>query len=74
MRNMLEEIGERRFRNIGDPRRRDRFMSTYELGVRSPFVKHGIAAYERAFKMLQDALSRPGLGSLARVRVWPTST
>ena len=38
MRNMPEEIRERRFRNIGDPRRRDRFMSTYELGVRSPFV------------------------------------
>jgi hypothetical protein len=33
MRNMSEEIRERRFRNIGDPRRRDRFMSTYELGV-----------------------------------------
>ena len=34
---MPEEIRERRFRNIGDPRRRDRFMSTYELGVRSPY-------------------------------------
>ncbi len=32
MRNMSAEIRERRFRNIGDPRRRDRFMSTYELG------------------------------------------
>jgi len=37
MHNMLEEIRETRFRKIGDPRRRDRFMSTYELGVRSPF-------------------------------------
>ena len=60
MRNMPEEIRERRFRNIGDPRRRDRFMSTYELGVRSPFVIHGIAAYERAFKMLEDTLSETG--------------
>jgi glutathione S-transferase len=60
MRNMPEEIRERRFRNIGDPRRRDRFISTYELGVRSPFVIHGIAAYERAFKMLEDTLSEGG--------------
>jgi glutathione S-transferase len=60
MRNMPEEIRERRFRNIGDPRRRDRFMSTYELGVRSPFATHGIAAYERAFKMLEDTLSEGG--------------
>jgi hypothetical protein len=49
-----------RFRNVGDPRRRDRFMSTYELGVGSPYVKHGIAAYERAFKMLEDTLTETG--------------
>ena len=60
MRNMPEEIRERRFRNVGDPRRRDRFMSTYELGVGSPYVKHGIAAYERAFKMLDDTLAETG--------------
>jgi glutathione S-transferase len=60
MRNMPEEIRERRFRNIGDPCRRDRFMSTYELGVRSPYVKHGIAAYERAFKLLEDTLTETG--------------
>jgi glutathione S-transferase len=77
MRSMPEEIRERRFRNIGDPRRRDRFMSTYELGVRSPFVKHGIAAYERAFKMLEDTLSESGpwiLGadpSLADISLMP---
>jgi len=77
MRNMPEEIRERRFRNIGDPRRRDRFMSTYELGVRSPFVIHGIAAYERAFKMLEDTLSETGpwiLGgrpSLADINLMP---
>lgn len=77
MRNMSEEIRERRFRNIGDPRRRDRFMSTYELGARSPFVIHGIAAYERAFKMLEDALSETGpwiLGanpSLADINLMP---
>jgi glutathione S-transferase len=77
MRTMSEEIRERRFRNIGDPRRRDRFMSTYEFGVRSPFVKHGIAAYERAFKMLEDTLSETGpwiLGaspSLADISLMP---
>jgi glutathione S-transferase len=77
MRNMPEEIRERRFRNIGDPRRRDRFMSTYELGVRSPFVIHGIAAYERAFKTLEDTLSETGpwiLGassSLADINLMP---
>jgi len=77
MRNMSEDIRERRFRNIGDPRRRDRFKSTYELGVRSPFVKHGAAAYERAFKMLEDTLSQTGpwiLGaspSLADINLMP---
>ena len=77
MRNMPEEIRERRFRNIGDPRRRDRLTSTYELGVRSPFVKHGIAAYERAFKMLEDTLAETGpwiLGSdpsLADINLMP---
>lgn len=77
MRNMPEDIRERRFRNIGDPRRRDRFMSTYELGARSPFVRHGIAAYERAFGMLEDTLSETGpwiLGanpSLADINLMP---
>ena len=60
MRSMPEEIRQRRFRNVGDPRRRDRFLSTYEFGVQSPFVVHGIAAYERAFKMLEDALAEAG--------------
>ncbi len=60
MRRMPDELREARFRNIGDPRRRDRFKSTYELGVRSPFVLHGIAAYERAFKMLEQTLAESG--------------
>lgn len=77
MRNMPDEIRERRFRNTGDPRRRDRFKSTYELGVRSPFVVHGIAAYERAFKMLEETLAADGpwiLGadpSLADINLMP---
>jgi glutathione S-transferase len=56
MRTMREELRESRFRNVGDPRRRDRFKSTYELGVRSPYVLHGIAAYERAFQLLEQTL------------------
>ena len=42
MKSMTPEMRERRFANIGDPRRRDRFMSTYEHGVNSPFVLHAI--------------------------------
>ena len=60
MKAMPADMREARFRNIGDPRRRDRFKSTYELGVRSPFVLHGIAAYERAFGLLEEALAESG--------------
>jgi glutathione S-transferase len=60
MRNMPEELRELRFRNIGDPRRRDRFKSTYDLGVQSPYVLHAIAAYERAFKLLEETLAESG--------------
>jgi ganglioside-induced differentiation-associated protein 1 len=78
MKNMPPEVRERRFRNIGDPRRTDRFKSTYELGAKSPFVAHGIVAYERAFKMLEDTLRETGgpwiLGlnpSLADINLMP---
>jgi glutathione S-transferase len=77
MRMMTEDLREARFRNIGDPRRRDRFKSTYELGVRSPFVLHGVAAYERAFKLLEEMLAAGGpwiLGpraSLADINLMP---
>lgn len=60
MKNMPADLRETRFRNIGDPRRRDRFKSTYELGVQSPFVLYAIAAYERAFKALEEALAASG--------------
>ncbi len=60
MMTMPAELREARFHNIGDPRRRDRFKSTYELGVRSPFVLHGIAAYERAFGLMEQALADGG--------------
>jgi ganglioside-induced differentiation-associated protein 1 len=78
MRSMPEEIRQARFRNVGDPRRTDRFKSTYELGVQSPFVVHAIAAYERAFKHLEQSLAEHGgpwiLGadpSLADINLMP---
>ncbi len=77
MRGMAPEMREKRLRNIGDPRRRDRFTSTYELGVQSPFVLHSIAAYESAFGKLEKALTESGpwiLGSkptLADINLMP---
>jgi glutathione S-transferase len=60
MRAMSLELREKRFRNVGDPRRTDRFKSTYEHGVHSPFVLHAIAAYERAFKLMEQTLAERG--------------
>ena len=60
LKNAPESQRQVRFRNIGDPRRRDRFMSTYELGVESPFVLWAIAAYERAFTTMEDTLANEG--------------
>jgi glutathione S-transferase len=60
MRNMSPELREKRFRNVGDPRRTDRFKSTYEHGVHSPFVLHAIAAYERTFKLMETTLAERG--------------
>jgi len=77
MKNMPEETRQKRFRNVGDPRRTDRFKSTYEHGVQSPFVIHAIAAYERAFKLLEETLAGGGpwiLGaepSLADINLMP---
>jgi len=56
LRNAPERQRQIRFRNVGDPRRRDRFISTYELGVESPFVLWAIAAFERAFKTMETDL------------------
>jgi glutathione S-transferase len=60
MKTMAPEMRERRFQNIGDPRRRDRFRSTYEFGVQSPFVFHAVYAYERAFTFMEATLSERG--------------
>jgi glutathione S-transferase len=77
LKNAPESQRQVRFRNVGDPRRRDRFMSTYELGVESPFVLWAIAAYERAFKTMEATLAEGGdwlIGdtfSLADVNLMP---
>jgi glutathione S-transferase len=60
MRGMSEEQREARFRNVGDPVKRTRFMSTYEEGVDSPYVFQGIAEFERAFDKMEKDLGRGG--------------
>jgi len=60
MKNLTPDLRERRFENIGDPRRRDRYTSTYELGVNSPFVLHAVYAYEKAFKFMEETLGERG--------------
>lgn len=59
MRGMTQEQRDGRFRNIGDPGRRARMISTYEQGCDSPFVAQGIFAFEKLFQEMEDALT-PG--------------
>jgi glutathione S-transferase len=54
---MAPEERERRFKNVGDPERRDRQISTLEHGVESPYVLHAIAAYEKAFEEIEQTLA-----------------
>jgi glutathione S-transferase len=63
MRGMTEEQRQVRFRNVGDPVKRARFMSCYADGVESPYVYEGIAAFEKAFAKMEDDLAdgRPWL-------------
>ena len=63
MKNMPEEQRERRFANIGDENKRARFMSTFELGVESPYVFQAIANWEKAFKTMDTALSETPEGN-----------
>lgn len=56
MRGMSEAQREARFTNVGDPNKRARFMSTYELGVDSPYVFQAIANYETAFANMEKEL------------------
>jgi glutathione S-transferase len=57
MRGMTQEQRDGRFRNIGDPGRRARMISTYEQGCDSPFVEQGIFAFEKLFQEMEDALA-----------------
>ena len=58
--NMTEDERQAFFNNVGDPRRRDRFTATYELGVRSPFLLYAVAAYSHMFGRLENALRGSG--------------
>jgi glutathione S-transferase len=57
MQNMTQEQRDGRFRNIGDPGRRARMISTYEQGCDSPFVEQGIFAFEKLFQEMEEALA-----------------
>ena len=51
------EERERRYRNVGDPERRDRHKSMFQDGVESPYVFRAVGAYEIAFKKIEEALA-----------------
>ncbi len=57
LREMTPEQRETRFRNVGDPERRARYISTFEQGVDSPYVFQAIAHFEKAFKNTEAALA-----------------
>jgi glutathione S-transferase len=56
MKGMSEDQRQGRYRNIGDPGRRARMMSTYEQGCDSPFVEQGILAFEKMFGEMEETL------------------
>jgi glutathione S-transferase len=63
MKGMTQEQRNGRYRNIGDPGRRARMMSTYEKGCDSPFVEQGVFAFEKMFGEMEESLAdgRPWL-------------
>lgn len=76
MKGMTPEQRETRFRNVGDPERRARYMSVYEQGVESPYVFQAIAHWEKAFKSMEAALADGpwlvgGAFSLADINLTP---
>ncbi len=60
MKGMTDAERQVRFDNVGDPRRRDRFRSTFEHGVHSPFVLYAIASFEKMFRRLEATLQDGG--------------
>ena len=77
MKQQTEEQRQQRYRNVGDPARRDRYKSTFEEGTDSPYVFRGIAAFEIAFKGMDEALAGGAdwlvsdMFSLAEINVAP---
>jgi glutathione S-transferase len=76
MRSMTEEQRNGRFKNIGDPGRRLRFVSTYEEGEDSVYVAQRIFAFEKMFREMEDDLSTQqrwlvGDFSLADINLMP---
>ncbi len=57
MKSMGEALRTRRYRNIGDPVRRDRDRAVFEHGVEAPHVFNAIAAYETVFAKLEMTLA-----------------
>ena len=57
LRNMTEHQRQIRFRNVGDPARSARFLSTYEQGTESPYVFYGVASFEKLFRQMSETLS-----------------
>ncbi len=57
LKQQTPEERERRYRNIGDPERRDRHKSMFEEGLDSPYVFRAVGAYEIAFKAMDEALA-----------------
>jgi glutathione S-transferase len=57
LRNMSEDERQVRFRNVGDPARSARFISTYQQGVESPYVLYGIASFEKLFRHMDETLA-----------------
>jgi len=60
MKNMPKDQREKRFANVGDPNKRARLESTYELGVDSPYVFQAIGNWEKAFKAIDASLEEFG--------------
>ena len=56
MRRMTENKRQERFNNIGDPKRHDRSKTTFEIGVKSQFVKYAVFAFESAFAKIEQDL------------------
>ena len=76
MRSMTEDERNGRFRNIGDPGRRVRFVSTYEEGEDSVYVAQGIFAFEKMFREMEIDLAAKqdwlvGDFSLADINLMP---